>query len=238
MRRDPPSRRGSRPNVAAGTNGGLGPLVTGSLTASAGKSTSSSAIHNNLIAAPVANTLGAHHGRGNAEDAIAVTPLQDATRGRRGIQNGIGVAAPGDPSFTLATRSTHAIAFHASQDPISSTVFSPSLGRKDTMGVITFAGRITHPENRERCLPGAPAPTVAATTVIKAISYEMRPRRLTPREWERLQGFPDDYTAITIGRAIAKDTPRYQAIGNSMAVPVIRWIGERIALVDPLVDFG
>lgn len=51
-----------------------------------------------------------------------------------------------------------------------------------------------------------------------------RVRRLTPLECERLQGFPDNYTAINN----AKDTPRYKAIGNSMAVPVIRWIGERI----------
>jgi len=54
-------------------------------------------------------------------------------------------------------------------------------------------------------------------------------RRLTPRECERLQGFPDDWTLIpwTHGKPAA-DTPRYKAIGNSMAVPVIRWIGERI----------
>jgi DNA (cytosine-5)-methyltransferase 1 len=56
----------------------------------------------------------------------------------------------------------------------------------------------------------------------------LRPRRLTPRECERLQGFPDDYTAIPG----AKDGPRYAALGNSMAVPVMRWIGERIDYVD------
>jgi len=50
-------------------------------------------------------------------------------------------------------------------------------------------------------------------------------RRLTPRECERLQGFPDDYTFISDKTA---DGPRYKALGNSMAVPVIRWIGERI----------
>jgi DNA (cytosine-5)-methyltransferase 1 len=53
----------------------------------------------------------------------------------------------------------------------------------------------------------------------------MAVRRLTPRECERLQGFPDDYTLIPG----AKDSPRYKALGNSMAVPVMRWIGERIA---------
>lgn len=51
-----------------------------------------------------------------------------------------------------------------------------------------------------------------------------RIRRLTPLECERLMGFPDDYTNIDN----AKSTPRYQAIGNSWAVPVIKWIGERL----------
>lgn len=54
-------------------------------------------------------------------------------------------------------------------------------------------------------------------------------RRLTPRECERLQGFPDDWTAITHRGKPAADGPRYKALGNSMAVPVLRWIGDRIA---------
>ena len=54
-------------------------------------------------------------------------------------------------------------------------------------------------------------------------------RRLTPRECERLQGFPDDYTAIEYRGKPAADGPRYRALGNFMAVPVMRWIGERIA---------
>ena len=56
-------------------------------------------------------------------------------------------------------------------------------------------------------------------------------RRLTPRECERLQGFPDDWTKIPYRGKPADecpDGPRYKAIGNSMAVPVMRWIGERI----------
>lgn len=59
-------------------------------------------------------------------------------------------------------------------------------------------------------------------------------RRLTPRECERLQGFPDDYTLITHRGKPAADGPRYKALGNSMAVPVMRWIGERIAQVDAI----
>jgi hypothetical protein len=53
-------------------------------------------------------------------------------------------------------------------------------------------------------------------------------RRLTPRECERLQGFPDDFTAIPG----AADGPRYKALGNSMTVNVMRWLGYRIALVE------
>jgi DNA (cytosine-5)-methyltransferase 1 len=59
-------------------------------------------------------------------------------------------------------------------------------------------------------------------------------RRLTPRECERLQGFPDDYTLIKFRGKPAKDSPRYRAIGNSMARPVMLWIGQRIDAVDKL----
>lgn len=60
-------------------------------------------------------------------------------------------------------------------------------------------------------------------------------RRLTPLECERLQGFPDGHTQIAWKGKPAEDCPdgpRYKAIGNSMAVPVMRWIGRRIAAVD------
>jgi len=65
----------------------------------------------------------------------------------------------------------------------------------------------------------------------------MQVRRLTPTECERLQGFPDNYTQIPWRGKEAKDCPlghRYKALGNSMAVPVMRWIGERIAMVDSI----
>jgi DNA (cytosine-5)-methyltransferase 1 len=65
-----------------------------------------------------------------------------------------------------------------------------------------------------------------------AVSTPMAVRRLTPRECERLQGFPDDYTLVEYRKKTAADGPRYRALGNSMAVPVMRWIGERIAMVD------
>ena len=68
-----------------------------------------------------------------------------------------------------------------------------------------------------------------STTYIKQASAV---RRLTPRECERLQGFPDDHTLIPWRGKMASDGPRYKALGNSMAVPVMRWIGERISQMD------
>ena len=53
-------------------------------------------------------------------------------------------------------------------------------------------------------------------------------RIATPKEWERLFGFPDDYTLVPYKGKPAADSPRYKALGNSMAVPVMWWIGERI----------
>ena len=64
------------------------------------------------------------------------------------------------------------------------------------------------------------------------IAHRWAVRRLTPMECERLQGFPDGYTAIPYRRGVAADGPRYKALGNSMAVNVMRWIGSRIAMVE------
>lgn len=78
--------------------------------------------------------------------------------------------------------------------------------------------------------------TIAATqdqTLIQPEGYIVR--RLTPKECERLQGFPDDWTKVPYrGKPDERcpDGPRYKACGNSMAVPVMRWIGERIEFVE------
>ncbi|PIT20889.1 hypothetical protein BGI36_07270 [Snodgrassella communis] len=72
--------------------------------------------------------------------------------------------------------------------------------------------------------------TLTATT-LHAVQQNQWARRLTPIECERLQGFPDNHTCIPYRNKQAfecPDTPRYKAIGNSMAVPVMRWIGQRI----------
>jgi len=68
----------------------------------------------------------------------------------------------------------------------------------------------------------------------QAVMVDMQVRRLTPMECERLQGFPDQHTLVPVGRSMAKDGPRYKALGNSMAVNVMSWIGRRIQSVDDL----
>ena len=66
-----------------------------------------------------------------------------------------------------------------------------------------------------------------------AVTYPLAVRRLTPIEFERLQGFPDGHTLVGYRGKPVANGHRYKAIGNSMAVPVMRWIGERIAAVLP-----
>lgn len=66
------------------------------------------------------------------------------------------------------------------------------------------------------------------------VMADNRVRTLTPLEYERLQGFPDGHTLVPYQGTLADDAPRYKAIGNSMAVPVMRWIGERIAAAMPV----
>jgi DNA (cytosine-5)-methyltransferase 1 len=70
-----------------------------------------------------------------------------------------------------------------------------------------------------------------------AVASGLSVRRLTPTECERLQGFPDNFTQIPYRSKPAEecpDGPRYKALGNSFAVPVVRWIGERIQAVEDL----
>jgi len=138
--------------------------------------------------------------------ALAVLPIQESQRTRERAQNGIGIGAPGDPMYTMTTRGDHAV-----------FAFDEAL--------------ITRDSNRTRIDPGLPTSTLARGSKMH-VGGAMRPRRLTPRECERLQGFPDDYTAIPG----ASDSARYEALGNSMAVPVMAWIGRRIAIVDGLTD--
>jgi DNA (cytosine-5)-methyltransferase 1 len=79
-----------------------------------------------------------------------------------------------------------------------------------------------------------PLPEAGLSTVVAFTRTSPGVRRLTPMECERLQGFPDRYTLVPVRGKPASDGPRYKALGNSMAVPVMAWIGRRIQAVDKL----
>jgi DNA (cytosine-5)-methyltransferase 1 len=168
---------------------------------------------------------GPPYGDNASRESLLFTPLdmRQATREfkeRSCHQPGSGIGQAGDPAFTLSGGQVQAIAFHGSQDPdVSGGVTHPVGGNQGQECCIAFmAGQ------------GAKAGSIAASEMQKSTV-----RRLTPRECERLQGFPDDYTLIDYKGKPAKDGPRYKAIGNSMAVPVMRWIGERIQSVAGLI---
>lgn len=72
------------------------------------------------------------------------------------------------------------------------------------------------------------APKLTTNAKHLSVCLSTHVRRFTPVECERLQGFPDNYTLVMVKGKPAKDTPRYVAIGNSMPVPVMRWLGLRI----------
>ena len=81
---------------------------------------------------------------------------------------------------------------------------------------------------------GGPMYTLNATGVHGVAQPPMAVRRLTPVECERLQGFPDHYTDIKPKGKPTPDGPRYKALGNSWAVPVVNWIGKRIMMVEEM----
>ena len=174
----------------------------------------------------VAGTLGGGSGgRGWAADTDRMTPMATNAEGAEGftltksnlsktVNNQtpravFDVAASFDPTqvtsktnrsscdgdsaaLSAKARPPH-VAFHLTQDPISSEARTPELSKSSGgAGILTS-----------------------------------RVRRLTPRECERLQGFPDDFTLVPG----SSDSSRYAALGNSMAVPVLKWLGQRIELV-------
>ena len=137
--------------------------------------------------------------------------------------------APGDPCHTLAKdNAAHAaVAFHPTQDPISNTDGSTHcMGTGSSRGDATIA--VAHTLHGE----GFDAGEDGTGRGTPLVSQSMTVRRLTPRECERLQGFPDDWTMIPYrGKSPEQcpDGPRYKALGNSMACNCMAWIGERIA---------
>ena len=148
-------------------------------------------------------------------------------------REGLGIGNIGEPAYTLQSAHGHAvIAFPAQMSgtqAASAQNISPTLSvtHETAVAVSDPARTLSARHDSSPCYDRGPNFLAQASAV----------RRLTPRECERLQGFSDDYTRIPWRNKPAEncpDGPRYKAMGNSMAVPVMRWIGERIKMVDAL----
>ncbi|MBG6270837.1 DNA cytosine methyltransferase [Pseudomonas aeruginosa] len=128
-------------------------------------------------------------------------------------QTDVSTALSAHPGGTRMDAETETFVVHGAQDPDAAPVHSVCLG-SDPISARELAQPITTRN-------GDPGTIQQGSGV----------RRLTPRECERLQGLPDDYTLIPWrGKPVEEcpDGPRYKAIGNSKAVPVVRWIGRRL----------
>lgn len=148
---------------------------------------------------------------------------QVATRDKKlGRGTALGIGADGDPAFALMANHPHMVAAGSGSEPIA----------MGDLNAHTAICRNVCPTLK--C--GGDGAMVASETADKIMEANpMLVRRLTPLECERLQGFPDGHTLIGWKGKPAEecpDGPRYKAIGNSMAVPVMRWIGKRIAAAD------
>lgn len=152
-----------------------------------------------------------------------------------------------------------AVAFHPTQNPISSEEVTHALGCGSSTGQASVA--VAFQESQSGCREYETSGCLRANgpghdPVGTRVRAEMSVRRLTPKECERLQGFPDGHTRIPLKifpkkkvtkvrsedrwdqlpdgtwALMAADGPRYKALGNSMAVPCMRWIGKRIKAED------
>jgi len=157
--------------------------------------------------------------KANFQAVLHPIPIHDqATRhaGKNGDKtmgkgNGLGIGQPGDPMNTLTKGDSHAVAYN----------ISPGKGElKDDIHVTD-----AHVSKTIDASASNPAMHQGGSAIVQAMAV----RRLTPVECERLQGFPDGYTNIPWRKAAeSPDGPRYKALGNSWAVPVVAWIGKRI----------
>jgi DNA (cytosine-5)-methyltransferase 1 len=171
-------------------------------------------------------------------NATGVPGVAHAFKMRGGCEGGNkGYLGSDETAFTLSTTQDQQIAIgfdvynNAITGDITQTLNTgqdysrvPNVIQQKLIGVDTYNGTLNNKTTQ----------TIRGTGSIDhvgGIVQQMTVRRLTPIECERLQGFSDNYTNI---KTNCPDGPRYKALGNSMAVPVMKWIGERIQMVEDL----
>ncbi len=156
----------------------------------------------------VCQTVTSRWGTGGGNVPIA---LQDIS-GRDKAQNGRGWNDEG-VSYTLDAAATQGVAYSIREDAIAGNFSATPLTVTPALQALR--------------------PSVQSHHAQTFIAQKMAVRRLTPVECERLQGFPDNYTNIPWrGKPESPDSLRYKAMGNSMAVPCMKWIGKRIEMVE------
>ena len=166
--------------------------------------------------------------------AIPINEMVATRGGKLGRGTGFGIGEDGDPANTISASHPHAVATTQYGEEVSGTLtarFDSSPCGDRGQNVVCLGddnAKASCDEEMAGSLKcGDSAPIAASPAMVV--------RRLTPTECERLQGFPDGWTKIPYKGKPADecpDGPRYKAIGNSMAVPVMRWIGERIDMFE------
>lgn len=224
VRRDTPPSRETGSQVAALTANGVGTCGADDNQAQAGHLIAAFGGGNTTGQIDVATTCTAH---GNRQDFDTETFAVFSSNGHASFSEGVGTlrAKPGADHETVAvcgsiTHTLTAEGHDASEDgtgrgtPVVASygIAGNTIGRQPGNGGngTGFCEELSYTLTR---------------TDQHGVAHDMQVRRLMPVECERLQGFPDGHTNIPG----AKDGPRYKALGNSMAVPVMRWIGKRIS---------
>ena len=250
-------RKGVAADAGASVEAGGLPRTVGTICADThpGAYTGQDAYTGRLIPAPTIGTLCARDYKGVGNQYVqegkcipcpAPQPFRKSKRACSTTDNETWV--PAEASNTLNnfdlgdTRTTHAVVQHQMPGSVAPTIGAsgPPYSRTGNERVEAEALAVTFQPGNLRREAGAD-PSFTTTTTLKASAGDQTPhvaippmavRRLTPVECERLQGFPDNWSRIPWkGKPEENcvDGPRYKACGNSMAVPCMFWIGERIA---------
>ncbi len=165
------------------------------------------------------------------------TMTNNRAEGSSGGAPGTGIGEPGDPAPTVSTSHTPAIAIQERAVSDNPNAGPDGAGWRDDGAAYTLEARSVPQavafNSRQDPIHGPVAQPLGAKDNGNGVLLPASAvRRLTPKECERLQGFPDSYTLVPYRGKPAADGPRYKALGNSMAVPVMSWIGRRIELVE------
>ena len=218
---EPPSMRGDPP-----TRGEAGARVARCLAASVGVGGAEGSRDELIHSEPVSKQRLAHGPRLDEEsESLIWSPEVSPTIARS--QGHHGHSSPRGDGSTPLVAGFNVRAAGGSETGYTPHGSPPARGGNPPGVVISSsAAQVTSPHNRSSCLPGAPANTLASSgkpeTIARADGAWVR--RLTPRECERIQGFPDDWTKVEG----VSEGARYKALGNAVSVPVVERIARRL----------